>query len=355
MLEISAWLPNQWAINEAHSRQSDYEDAAEGFISNHCLGCKYNTEDIYLCGSDVDDMEWEDGDGVNWPIINATAESPCAFGRGFDLGEVRFPCCAGHDSPCDDDDNGIDELVLGPTRFTARRLLTQRDYMSLVSANEFTAVLQNFNITPTGILAVSNTRRLSNTYDPSNVVCWGNYNTKPRFLSEAAEAYAESEANDDLLPVRSCARNCSLSQSDPAQQPLNQLAIPIPAETKGDLALLVADAATMPDAFLLLAASGAAVKNGIAIAAAEWAAEIVLPDGTLFTGWMSAPLAGGMSWLIGHAINNHAGNPDLFMLLGQHNPNPTTPATCSPCNSPALSSSAAAEQADTSSRLLPAC
>jgi hypothetical protein len=357
-LEISVWLPGHWAVNDAYDngRNSD-GDEEEDFINDHCHGCDYNCDDQELDYHDCSGMEWEDSDGLTWRITSATAESPCPFGRGNPLSDVDFPCCAGHDGPCGGDSDFDGELVLGPTRFTAKRLLDADVFLTLPPRSEFTAVLQRLHVTPTGMLAVSNTRRLSNTYDPSNIVCWGSGNHIPRSLAEAADAYATSEANNDLLNVRTCARNCELAADDPANSPLNQLAIPLPSgdPIRSRFALLIADSRTMADAFLLLAASGATVQDGLAIAAAEWIEALPLPDGQLFSGWLSAPLAGGMSWLIGHSPNPVAHRPDLFVLLGQHNPNLTTSATSSSCDSPEPSSSAAAELADTLSRLSPAC
>jgi hypothetical protein len=393
VLDISVWLPNEWATNEARDRNGrrvhigathigatrrvPSEDATEEafacFERDVCFNCRYYCTDRDLDWDDVDDMEWNDGDGNYWRLSGATADSPCPCHRdGID--EVNWPCTAGHDEPDpsdyededeDEDEDGEDTgetindglLHLGPTRFTTRRYLSGAcyTYLGLPQRYEFTAHLQKLSITGDAF-SVAYTRRMANTFDPNQTVCWGNGNTVPQSLEEAAAAYAQANANDDLLNVHTAAHNCRLAAEDPTPYELNKLAIALPPTADEErLALVVADAATMPDAFLLLAASGATTGDGLAIAAAQWVNALPLPNGQQFTGWATAPLAGGCSWLIGQTAATGT-TAARFVLLGQHNLQSPTPSPLPiPCDSHALSSSAAAAPADTSSLPLPVC
>ena len=386
-LDISVWLPDEWAVNEARdsygrrinvnadNRTRNQEGSYtpfQCFERDTCSDCQYYRESIDLPYDDVEGMEWMDDDGNHWPITSATADSPCpCYSHG--IGDVIWPCPAGHDEPepsdedyDDEDDQDEDDdgdapndglLHLGPTRFTTRRYLSGAvgPYLGLPLRYEFTAQLQKLSITGDDF-SVSDTRRLSNTYDPSQTVCWGNGNSVPQSLEEAAAAYAQANANNDLLPVHTAARNCRLAAEDATPYGLSKLTIALPPTADEErLALVVADAATMPDAFLLLAATGAATGDGLAITAAQWVDALPLPNGQQFTGWATAPLAGGCSWLIGQTAASGT-TAARFVLLGQHNLQSPIPSSLPlPCDSHALSSSAAAAPADTSSLPLPVC
>lgn len=356
VLEISTWLPDRWAINNANN-SSNSNDAEEHFIEEHCQDCRYYCDERVLDDCDLNGQSYCDEDGLDWPLFYARANSPCpCSSHGFH--HVQWPCCAGHDDPRDDDTGPI-ELALGPTRLSVRRLLDPQRTFSFLTTEpryEFTAVLQRLATSSDGqCFAVSNTRRLANTYDPSNAICWGTDNDLPDSLAEAAEAYAEAESNDDLLDVRTCAHNCYQARSDNAERPLDALAVAVPEHTWSDrLALLVADTTSMPDAFLLLTATGAASKDGLAILLAQWTDALTLPDGQQFTGWLSQPVAGNQSWLIGQTLTDHD-QPSAFVLLGQLNPNTCPSPQTTPCDSPAPLSSAVAELADTLSQLSPVC
>lgn len=320
---ISAWLPDGWSTADVPTvRRGSSNDAYERFYNTYCDGCDYNCSEIDINGSDLDDLQWEDRHGVTWQISCASAYSPCAVGDGnaTELQYIDWPCCAGYDEPEDDDDEEDDgdmeeDFLLGPMRFSTTRLTTSGSYPLLDTVERFTAVLQATSLRDT-TWRFSRCRRVCNTYDPSQGICWGNRNTVPSSLAEAAAAYADAECNSDLLNVSQFRRNTAdaRSDSDFYVEHSSHLLFPI-GPWQAAQAIVVADAISSPDAFLLLAASGAPVKDGIAATSARWVEELPIAEGHTFTGWRTRPLAGTHSWLIGQIST---GDELIQVLLGQH-------------------------------------
>ena len=336
---INAWLPDQWATSEVPTTSNGGgNNANEEFYDNYCEGCEYNCDTRELDWNEVEDMEWQDDNGTYWRLSGATAESPCAVaGSGLSgLSYISWPCYAGHDEPDDDDDEEEDDdieedFLLGPMRFSTTRLITGIGSYELLDTSErFTAVLQG--ATPRdGTWRFTQTRRVCNTYDPSQGICWGGFNTIPRSLAEAAAAYADAECNSDLLPVRHFRRNTTEARLDTHFYVEFGTHLLLPTwQGEAAQAVVLADAANSPDAFLLLAASGAPVKDGIAATTARWVEDLPITEGHTFTGWRTRPLAGMHGWLIGQ-INT--GDGVIHALLGQHS------ALLEPAPTPVLTTS----------------
>lgn len=319
---ISAWLRDNWACNESYDNGRGDADPYDHFEDTHCDGCRYNCNDRDLDWSDLDNQTWEDHDGISWMLSSATADSPCDFGRGnCSLRSMDWPCIAGHDEP---EEDGEGEISLGPTRLQARRLLSPAKPWQLATGTAgWGAALQRVRFTADGTLLGSNTLQMCNTYEPYHDICWGGGNTRPTSLDEAADTYAYAESNNDLLSVAAFRRNNEeIKASDHYPKTLsNLLAFELPIGSSDQLGLVAAEAACNPDAFLLLAASGARVKDGLAACLAQWVEKLPLPNGQTFNGWLSEPLAGGQSWLVGQlATTEDATAPEqAFVLLGQIN------------------------------------
>lgn len=327
--KISAWLPDGWAINEARSDGSSAEDE---FIEDNCSGCDYNCSDRRLDSSDLDYMTWSDDNGIDWEITAATAYSPCNF---YDdgLGGVNWPCPAGHDEP--ESEDSVVDITLGAMRFTVERRINSVRPFGTVTSKAFSAVLQRADYDDENQRwCVTSTLRAVNTYDPSNAICWGNGNDVPASLMEAAPAYASGGSNNDLLPVDAFIDNIRSLEFQHAGEPVRGLEIPIPTDG-GTYALLVASAAITPQAFLLLCASGAQQRDGLAVALAQWAQDIALPNGQSFSGWISQPLAGNHCWLAQVQPNDDEAAEGV--LLGQLSIDQIQ-FTQEPCDSPEPSS-----------------
>ena len=320
---ISAWLPDGWSTaNVPIAGSSASSDRYERFYDRYCEGCDYNCGNRYLDGADLDGLEWEDRHGNYWQISAATACSPCSVDEGGtgELEYINWPCHAGHDNPDDDDDDDDDgdteeDFLLGPMRFSTTRIPTSGSYPLLDTDERFTAVLQSTALRDDN-WRFSRIRRVCNTYDPSNGICWGPHNTLPGSLAEAAAAYADAECNADLLKIPQFRRNTDEARSDRDffHEYSSLLLFPI-GPWHAAQAIVLADAVSSPDAFFLLAASGAPVKDGIAATSARWVENLPIAEGHPVTGWRTRPLAGANSWLIGQ-INT--GDELIAVLLGQH-------------------------------------
>lgn len=320
---ISAWLPDGWSTaNVPAVRCSSSADAYERFYDTYCDGCDYNCGVRDLDSREVEYMEWEDHNGVNWQLSSATAYSPCAVNDGGsgELEHISWPCSAGYDEPdwdadADDDEDEEEDFLLGPMRFSTTRLTTNGSYPLLDAIERFTAVLQGASLRDT-TWRFSQTRRVCNTYDPSQGICWGNWNTVPGSLAEAAAAYADAKCNSDLLKITQFRHNTAdaRSDSDFYVEHSSHLLFPI-GPWQAAQAIVIADAISSPDAFLLLAASGAPVKDGIAATSARWVEDLPIAEGHTFTGWRTRPLAYANSWLIGQIST---GDELIAVLLGQH-------------------------------------
>jgi hypothetical protein len=263
-----------YATSMTGSRNPSYDD----FVDERCNNCDYyfDVED-----GDCDDMT----DNNNNPIYSCRVESQCPC-HSIGLSEVRFPCLGGYDEPSEyDDDDEETEFRLPAMVFSIH---IDRKKLQPIRYSPINAEIQ---VVDAVARTVSYTLRAGNVYDDLRV-CWGNDNSIPLSLPEAISSYASSPGNDDLLPTHRFLQNACESREidDTSFKPIKDPFIFGP----GYDAVLIATAAYTPEAFLLLAGSGASHCNGLLMLGLKRYQHC---DGETVNGYITDPID-GHSWLL---------------------------------------------------------
>jgi hypothetical protein len=320
---ITVYLPDGYGISDHAAPNLDDDEIEERFFAEHCRNCDYYFED--QSGS-CDGLT----DNNDNPIRSCTVASKCpCYEDG--VRSVDFPCEEGYSDPFQSDSPGV--FRLPPMAFAVD--LFARD----LQCRAISAWVQSIQRHDDQWLSGPHLRAI-NTFD-SDLVCWGDDNTRPVSLPEAVTTYIDAPSNDDLLPLSSFIANANRARHDQHVCLITALQV-----QKGYDALLLASAAATPEAYLLLRGSGLPAADGLIICGLTRASH-TLEDGTTVPAYLTDPVIDGRSWLL---IDNPAALDEggerwdsTALLLGQIQ-STSTPA---PCDSPAPSSSEPAAPAAT--------
>lgn len=306
-LIISAYLPKNWAQSFIDGTDN-HNDRENEFIRDFCEECSFYTgSTIDLCDIDTS-CHYIEVNGVDCEIEEAQLVNPCpCYISG--IGDVDFPCADGHDGP--EDENSIES---GYHSLNAMCISVVRD--SRFGVVHHTVALQAAAEVD-GVFRYSSTLRAINTY-PDDKVCWGNDNSKPTSLLEAAVTYATAEGNNDLLSTAAFIQNNMHALSVSKHNSAIPNALPLP---EGRKALIFASLKTDPTAYLLLRSTIATADDGIVCTPATWNDQRDC--------WVTPPSTSGHHWLIAHAPAGSVFDPDKLqgIILGQLS---TEELACSP-------------------------
>jgi len=297
---ITAYMPDRFGV--CSSGDSDDDDAIEdAFREENCRGCDYYFDDQegYCSEGQTDD--------AGNTIISCTVSSQCPS-YNSNLCDVSWPCAAGYDEP--DWGGGEDDFDMPPMAFAID--LSQQS----LAVKEISAWVQRIaQDAGDGQWWTGDRLRAVNAYD-TELVCWGNDNSKPSSLPEAVAMYCDAPANNDLLPISSFRSNAHQARHGSCRSGV----IDALQVGPGYDALLLASATATPEAYLLLRASGFTATNGLIIAGLT-ADEHTLDDGTTVPAYLTDPVINGRSWLL---IDNPAAldeggerSGSQALLLGQ--------------------------------------
>lgn len=305
LLMIDAWMPKQWRTG---SIVTNSDRNSDDFLDEYCYNCDLycNKRTISLNDRHIDcidiSIEFTNGAAIDeGDVTEISFASPCPC-HSEGLSSVDWPCPAGHDLQdyIDDGEAGEDSINLDCLRFSillnARTLRPDRDDTN----SPFRAALQDVTQDlGNGNWYITRRRRTLNTYDPSHAICWGSGTEEPINLAEAAETYANTPANEDLLHFDSYYENLNqMRRSEFLPEPLDgALAVPESPETRHAFALISSHLSLQT--FLFLAtAPNACIINSVAVIFLTWREDVPLPDGTTIDCWLSDAFPDGTRWLI---------------------------------------------------------
>ncbi len=264
----------------------------DDFCDNYCQSCRFYDSYVDL---DLDGYEVEyDGDYVTIDG-EVRATSPCpAYENG--VGDVSFPCHAGHDEP---DSESMGELSTTYMRYTHVFNLTSSDWFTLSQQ----AIQQGhtFEEHPDDeyktVLMLGDEHRAINTFDGSNEICWGE-NSEGFDLANIALIYTHSAANEDLLSFQGHldeTNECENDELDDVKE--NGFAL---RNCTNNKAVVAAHATGMPNAYVLFASSGALIdKYTASIVVYEYKSVQVMPD-VVADVWVSDELPTGIRMMFMH-------------------------------------------------------
>lgn len=312
--------------DEDEEDEMDEEEIIDSFLEDHCHGCEY-----YFETEETEDFDYLTDRNGN-QIISAIVESRCSC-HAYSLRDVSFPCVAGHDDPFEN-----------PQRHRQRtHTVVQRVAEFALPPMGFAQDFAPETMLPLGIRAWTQAVDwnayecwMGSRYGAINVfgselICWGS-NSYPESLPEAVVSYKDGTANDDLMSVSEFHR---ITQRVRQEEPGNPITTPV--ITAGYNAALLVTAQASPQAYLMLRASGIPSAGSGVLAVGLSSCAHTLEDGSELQGYVTAPVNGGLCWLVIPAPFD-PNDPEATgggLLLGQI-PNPIASA---PCPSPAPSSS----------------
>ena len=282
----------------------------EQFSETHCDDCQYNDSEVEVNCNDNYNHEYEveiDGDTRTLTGTFYT-HSPCSrYDNGID--DISFPCYAGHELEKDYSD--YDSLSTEYMRYTH----VFRDAPFAIEDSQ--ALQQNIEYLedydddiPDGFYATDSTSAI-NCFD-NDSICWGD-NSLGDSLLQIESIYTTSPANEDLLSFESHISN--FYEVDDMDFNIHYPdALGFSDHNHRGKAVIVASARTMTSAFLLLGASGATLKKGVAYVTAQYYKNVAVDDDHILDVWATDVLPTGMRLLFLHKCDDDEFN---CLFLGQ--------------------------------------
>jgi hypothetical protein len=311
-LRIDAWIQGHWR----HLTAKSYGDR-DDFYENHCHGCEYYFEYVYLNDTDIDyEVEYNGHETQILGRSTVRVASPCpCYREGLDA--VDWPCLVGEDFAANEG-GGSRDLAFTDVRFSVHLDATSLKRSSQLDHSPWCVLLQGYDSdSETGPYVFTATERVLNVYEPHGEVCWGHHTTIPRTLAEAAEAYAAIPCNEDLLSIDGFEDNAASIEHGSYDKDYDGALFPLLAEREQALIYCRATPANR-QAFLLLAtAQSAQVIGDVAILPATWQ-QVAMPDGSTRSLWVGDPLPDGHCWLFEAASDTERDGVQLNgQILGQ--------------------------------------
>ena len=281
-LWVTVWAPRQSPMTCIEGGDLD------NFYETVCYDCQYY----------VENMEWESYD-LDYPRLNTpegelevtgtiTFESPCScYNNG--IGEVEFPCYAGHEEP-EPMDSDV-ELSCAYMRYTVVR-------NSVTSALITDEAAQQAIVNHDGRLYVTEKRRAINTFDHGTYdICWGENNNGTDLL-KIEMIFTSSPANEDLLSFEAhadneadCKTEAETELYDGYLQPLTG-AVSVAYDGR-PMGVVSVTAHEDPQTFVLLASSGAEVNGTVAYLPITMYRNVAVSDDFVSNIWSSEVMPTG--------------------------------------------------------------
>ena len=323
-ITITAWTSSDVPMQGTSSMND------EVFVDNYCCDCPFHCEELEVDGEGI----YTEYDGQEVELRGTCyAYSPCpCYTDG--LGEVSWPCIAGHNiEELGEDAEDIDlNNMFFAVRVAADTSAIISDYAGLQKVEFINNTVYSTEEHP----AV-------NCYAHDNHICWGG-NIVPNTLNGIAQAYSATPANQDLTEFdvhNGAAQDLLETEFDDPEDFYE-----IPSATwlgvekfTRPTALVVATAREMHNAFLLLAASGCTVEHGLTSVIAQLYLNLAVDDDTVVDAWVTDVLPNNTRLLFYSQQSDNKRIGGLGVFLGQVPANFPLPK----CNSNPLSLSALAE------------
>ncbi len=324
IITITAWTSTDVPMEGS----SDMDDDA--FVESYCYECSFHCEEIELDGDGI--LTTYEGEEVELRgTVYAYSPCPC-YADG--LGEVSWPCLAGHNKEelgDDDEDISLDNMFFAVS-VSAETSAVLIDY----------AGVQKVDIINNSVYA-TDVYPAVNCYANDNHICWGG-NSPPKTLNGIAQAYSATSANEDLTSFQShntAAEDVSDTDfDDPDDFNLINNAIWLgPEKRTRPTAVVTATSREMYNAFLLLAASGCPISNGHTSVIAEFYPNLKISNDDVIDAWVTDVLPNNTRLLFYSQQSDDSKINGLGVFIGQVPSNFSLPK----CKSNPLSLSALAE------------
>ena len=268
------------------------QQTLEEFSETYCDDCEYNDDEIEVSTNGSYDYEVEVNGDTRTLVGTFYTHSPCSrYDAG--IGDISFPCYAGHE-PGEDNSDYYGPLSTKYMRYTH----VFRDDPFAIEDSQ--ALQQNLEYLkhddddiPDGFYATHSTSAI-NCFD-NDSICWGD-NSLGDSLLQIESIYTTSDANEDLLSFESHDNNADeVSEMDLDIHYPDALGFS-DHDHRGK-AVIVASARTMTSAFVLLGASGASLKKGVAYVTAQYYKNVAVDDDHILNVWATDVLPTGMRLL----------------------------------------------------------
>ena len=305
---ITVWAPRSAPL----ACRDKFDD--ELFLEEHCYECQWHTESLEV---DVDD-QYSSYDGYEVTLHGyASAYSPCpCYSDG--LGEVSWPCLEGHDGP-EDEEYQIDSDETINASFLSYGIIIDTTTYSKVGdfAQQQGCLIEDGNV------YVTERYRAANTFEGSPYrICWGESLT-PNNLQTIEQTFTTTFANEDLLSF-SAHNDFAVSIQDEIDEftesadgsvvsdMFMHLPNALPFTYEGaPMGIAIASVSTNLEAFMLMAASGAHIRDGFAMARVAQFTNVAVTEDFIATVWVSEELKAGVRLMyLDHPQDGH-------ILLGQ--------------------------------------
>ena len=304
---ITVWAPRSTPL----ACRDSFDD--ERFLEENCYDCEWHTECLEV---DVDDMygHYNGEEVVLYGYANAYSPCPC-YSDG--LGEVSWPCPAGHDGADGDEYQNDTDETLNASFLSYGIIIDTTNYSKVTDfAQQQTCIVVDDNV------FVSSQYRAANTFDGSpNKICWGQSLT-PNNLQTIEQTFTTTFANEDLLSfvahndfAESLQENVddyNFNNDNDVMDYFRYLPNALPFSYEGKpMGIAIASVATNLEAFMLMAASGSHIREGFAMTRVAQFNNVAVSDDFIATVWVSEELKAGVRLMyLDHPQDGH-------ILLGQ--------------------------------------
>lgn len=301
--------------------------SAEDFLEYTCYDCEYHTDQIERdADGEIVSINGEELELAG--TIQAYSPCPC-YNNG--LGDVSFPCVAGHDGP-DYDEDGGGHVTLSAEYMRYTNVLRPSN-SGMTPVREF-IYIQRAEVNDEGQVMTSPQKYPAINCYNNGTVCWGD-NTPGDSLQEMEIVYTMSEANEDLTSTYSHEAGVSACKRvEPTL--LRPTALPLSNNDDRGKAVVVASTTHCAPAYMIMTAVGCMTNGAVAYIPVYSYSSVAVDDDTVINVWATDVLPTNTRLLF---YQDQANSDYNGLFIGQvpHNFN------LSPCKSQLQQSSAQAE------------
>lgn len=283
-VEITAWSSTDAPMNGKASMDPD------SFVENYCYDCPFYAEDIQYNATGEGIYVYVEGEECE-VIGDIDVNSPCpCYANGLD--EVSWPCPKDHDYPSMGDDDDTEDIELKHMSFAIRVDAESRVLLeyAFVQRAEFV----------NNVVVVSNQGEAVNCYGHDGHICWGG-NSPEYTLNAISQSYSATPCNQDLTEFDThngyVYEFNELDMADTDDPNINREFGAVwlgEAPRARPTAVVVAAAADHPQAYLMLATSGAYTANKCAYVTATFYKNLPVDDDFVADVYVTDVLSSGV-------------------------------------------------------------